>query len=121
VQFDFKVTTLFFIWALANLFLTCIAEEAFFRGFVQKQLEEGLKEFQFGAVIGLLLASLLFGLAHYAGGINYIILATVAGIGYGLVYQQSKSIEASIVTHFLLNAVHFIFFTYPVLATAISK
>jgi uncharacterized protein len=69
-------------------FLTCIAEEAFFRCFFQKQLEEGLKEFKFGSVIGLLLASLLFGLAHYAAGTSYIILATVARIGYGLAKQK---------------------------------
>jgi uncharacterized protein len=116
VQFNFKLTALFFFWALPNLFFTCVAEEAFFRGFVQKHLEESLNRFKYGSITGLLLASLLFGLAHYPGGMNYIILATVAGLGYGLVYQRTKSIEASILTHFLLNVVHFIFFTYPVLA-----
>jgi len=121
VQFDFKLTTLFFFWALPNLFFTCIAEEAFFRGFVQKHLEERLNKFKYGSTMGLLIASLLFGLAHYAGGMNYIILASVAGLGYGLIYQHTKSIEASILTHLLLNAVHFIFFTYPVLANAVSK
>jgi membrane protease YdiL (CAAX protease family) len=121
VQFDLKLTALFFLWALPNLFFSCIAEEAFFRGFVQKHLEESLKKYKYGSATGLLLASLLFGLAHYAGGMSYIILATIAGIGYGLVYRQSKSIEASILTHFLVNVVHFIFFTYPVLANAVSK
>lgn len=31
----------------------------------------------------LLIAAILFGLAHYAGGTKYVILATVAGMGYG--------------------------------------
>jgi uncharacterized protein len=40
VRWDAKWTPLFFAWALANLFLTCLAEEAFFRGFVQRELTQ---------------------------------------------------------------------------------
>lgn len=47
----------------------------------------------------------------------YVALATVAGAGYGWAYQRAGGrIEASILTHFALNAVHFFFFTYPALA-----
>jgi membrane protease YdiL (CAAX protease family) len=42
-------------------------------------------------------------------------LATVAGIGYGYAYYQSGRIETAILTHFLLNAAHAVFFTYPAL------
>jgi len=57
-------------------------------------------------------------LAHYMGGNNYILLATVAGVGYGWVYRHTGRIEASILTHFSLNSLHLLLFTYPALATS---
>ena len=57
--------------------------------------------------------SLLFGLSHFAGGTSYIVLATVAGLGYGIVYQRTQSIEMSMLAHFTLNTTHFLLFTYP--------
>jgi len=68
----------------------------------------------------VIIASVLFGLAHYAGGTLYIFLATIAELFYGIAYHITGRLEASIVSHYVLNATHFIFFTYPVLATAIS-
>lgn len=41
--------------------------------------------------------------------------ATLAGIGYGLAYWRSGRIEAAILTHFAVNAAHFVLFTYPAL------
>ena len=40
-------------------------------------------------------------------------LAAVAGLLYGLVYNRFRSLEASIILHFSVNLVHFLFFTYP--------
>jgi membrane protease YdiL (CAAX protease family) len=116
VTLDLKWTNFFFIWAWKNLFYTCVAEEAFFRGFLQRQLARALTPFRFGVCASVLIAALLFGLAHYAGGTVYVVLATVAGIGYGWVYQHTGRIEASILTHFLLNCAHFLLFTYPALS-----
>ena len=39
--------------------------------------------------------------------------ATIAGIGYGWVFWRTNRIEASILSHFLLNAAHILCFTYP--------
>ena len=39
-----------------------------------------------GKWISLLIASGLFGLAHIAGGWDYVIISTIAGIDYGLIY-----------------------------------
>jgi membrane protease YdiL (CAAX protease family) len=93
-----------------------MAEEAFFRGFIQKNLSLMMKKIQHGDYLALLIAAVLFGLAHYPGGIKYVILATVAGLGYVWVYLTTKRIEGSILTHFGLNLTHFLFFTYPALA-----
>ena len=41
------------------------------------------------------------------------LMAGVAGIGYALVYQLTRRIEAAILLHILVNGVHVIMFTYP--------
>jgi membrane protease YdiL (CAAX protease family) len=38
LTFDPKTHSLFWIWAPVNLFFTCVTEEAFFRGFIQREL-----------------------------------------------------------------------------------
>lgn len=110
----FPPETPLFLWA--NLCLTCVAEEGFFRGFVQAQLARTWQHLRHGAVLALGVAAVLFGLAHAAGGPTYVALSTLAGIGYGWSYLRSGGrIEASILTHFAVNALHFLGFTYPAL------
>jgi len=120
IRFDPKAPMMTPLWILDNLFITCIAEEAFFRGFIQKKLVTSLTKFRWGTAGGLIIASVLFGLAHAPGGWKYVVLATVAGMFYGAAYAKSERIEASILTHFSLNLVHFLFFTYPALKTAVT-
>ncbi|HSW71230.1 MAG TPA: CPBP family intramembrane glutamic endopeptidase [Gammaproteobacteria bacterium] len=119
IRFEPKLSSNILIWVLTNLLLTCVAEEALFRGFIQKKLTQQFKlqKVKGGAAAALIIASVLFGLAHYSGGKKYVFLAMMAGLGYGWLYQQTKRIEASIAMHFGLNLVHFIFFTYPALAS----
>jgi hypothetical protein len=62
------------------------------------------------------LAAVLFGFAHAAGGWKYVVLATVAGAGYGWVYERTQRVEASVLAHWALNTAHFFLFTYPALA-----
>lgn len=119
VRFEPKLSVNIFIWAPTTLLFTCVAEEALFRGFIQRKLAEQLKKVKGEAYWSLILTSCLFGLAHYPGGKKYVFLATLAGLGYGWIYQRTQRIEASILTHFSLNGLHFLLFTYPALATAI--
>jgi membrane protease YdiL (CAAX protease family) len=70
---------------------------------------------RYAGPVALTLSSVLFGLSHLGGGLLYSALATMAGFGYGWVYQRTGAIEASIGVHFLVNALHFVFFTYPAL------
>ena len=115
IRLDIKLPEFFFYWLWANLFFTCVAEEALFRGFLQRQISLGLQNFRHGALVALFSCAVLFGVAHAAGGIIYVILATVAGVGYGAVYLRTGRIESSILLHFVLNVVHIIFFSYPAL------
>jgi len=113
VRPDVKLPDILPVWAWSNLLFTCTAEEALFRGVVQRQLQYRLGETTGGTAAALAAAGILFGAAHYAGGARAIVLATIAGIGYGWVFWRTNRIEASILSHFLLNAAHILFFTYP--------
>lgn len=104
------------LWAWTNLFFTCVAEEALFRGLIQRQLESGLGRLQWGRAAALVVASVIFGFAHWAGGWSYVGLSAAAGLGYGYAMQRTGRIEAAILAHFALNAIHFALFSYPALA-----
>ena len=116
VKFEMKFPEQLWIWILSNLFFTCLAEEGLFRGFLQKSLNDIPWKSKYLS-LPLILPAIIFGLLHYQGGIKYVFLATFAGILYGWVYQKTKRIEASILTHFLLNLTHILFFTYPALSS----
>jgi membrane protease YdiL (CAAX protease family) len=68
------------------------------------------------SVGGLILAAISFGGAHYAGGLWSVVLAIIAGLGYGWVFWRTNRIEASILAHFLVNSAHILGFTYLALA-----
>ena len=102
-----------------NLLLTCVAEEGFFRGLLQRPLYQWLSQRWFSvnqaAWCAIVVVSILFGLAHLAGGFAYALVATIASVGYGWAYQRSGRIEVAIVAHAALNVVHMTLFTYPML------
>ncbi len=88
-----------------------MAEEALFRGLIQQKAQQ-----QFGAIAGLLIASALFGMAHFAGGPLLMIFAALAGRFYCLGYHFTVRRMVSGGVHFLFNFAHLLFFTYPMLA-----
>jgi membrane protease YdiL (CAAX protease family) len=112
IDLDITFGVVFFAWAWVNLLFTCVAEEMLFRGIIQKHLLGLTSDTRYQIVI-VLFVGVLFGFAHYSVGLTFVILASVAGIGYGYAYYRSGRIESSILTHFLLNSIHFLFFTYP--------
>lgn len=116
VKPDFKLPASIFVFIATNLFFTCIAEEAFFRGLLQEKLSVKLSNRQHGELIAIACSAALFGVVHFAGGLAYMALATLAGLGYACIYSATKRVEAPIIAHFLFNLLHFIGFTYPALA-----
>jgi membrane protease YdiL (CAAX protease family) len=108
-----KWTSIFWIWAPVNLFFTCLSEEAFFRGFIQRELTLALRDSRFGSAVAIGVSAALFGLAHFAGGVSYVVLAMAAGVGYAIIFHITRSIEMSMLAHFALNTTHFLLFTYP--------
>ena len=101
------------LFAINNVLFTCVAEEAFFRGYLQNRLKTLISNPTFSMPFSIAVSSILFGLAHFSGGINFMIVATLAGIVYGLSYHWSGRLSIAIATHFAFNICHLIFFTYP--------
>jgi membrane protease YdiL (CAAX protease family) len=105
------------IWLWSNLLFTSAAEEVLFRGVIQRRLQGAASTgTSRRAIAGLIAAAIIFGAAHYAGGLWSVVLATIAGIGYGWVFWRTNRIEASILTHFFVNTAHILGFTYPALS-----
>ncbi|WP_020651490.1 CPBP family intramembrane glutamic endopeptidase [Massilia niastensis] len=113
IAFDPNDWQLVLQFGLVNLLFVCVAEEVFFRGVLQERLQRAWAGHKAGAACAVALSSLLFGLAHLGGGVTLFLLATLAGAGYGVVYARTRSIEAAILAHVLLNVIHFAWFTYP--------
>jgi len=113
VKPDFKITQVTMLFLATNLFFTVMAEEAFFRGFLQDRVALSLARFRYGSLIAVACSAILFGLAHIAGGAIYVMLAFLGSLGYAYAYHITRRIEAPIIVHFAVNTVHFIGFTYP--------
>ena len=107
---ELSIPSWWWLFAFNNLLFTCVAEEALFRGFIQQKLTN-----KYGAYIGVVAASLLFGFAHFAGGPLFIVFASLAGLGYGLIFHTTGRLWAAVLVHFLFNFSHLLFYTYPIL------
>jgi hypothetical protein len=91
---------------------TALPEEILFRALMQNWLMQ-----RFGANnITLLASGVIFGLAHLNNGPQavpnwrYMILASIAGVVFGRVFQKSSSILSSASLHALVNTVKYAFF-----------
>lgn len=88
------------------LFLNALPEEILFRGIIQHSLESVTKS-RFASLIA---AALIFGMAHLNNGpplpnYRYFVMATLAGIAYGLAWRRDRNVLTSTITHTLVNAV----------------
>ena len=117
VRWEPKWPSVSWLWLLNNLLLVTFTEEALFRGYLQGGLRRLLQRYAHADLIALCVASLLFGLAHAAGGWRWIIAGSVAGIGYGLAFRFG-GLRAAVLAHFGLNVTQFFLFTYPMLAAS---
>jgi uncharacterized protein len=99
--------------AIAVIFAgTALPEEILFRSLIQNLLM-----LRFGASTRtLLIAALIFGCAHLDNGPQplpnwrYMILATVAGIAYGIVFRRASTVLSSATLHMLVDWTKHFFF-----------
>ncbi len=108
VKPEFGLPHWWFSFALFNLFLTCLTEEGFFRGYLQSLITS-----KAGAALGVGVASLLFGLVHFPGGLALVAFASILGAACGLGYYATGRLWVPTLMHFAFNAAHLAFFTYP--------
>jgi uncharacterized protein len=92
---------------LIILAATALPEEILFRSLIQNCIMQ-----KFGATTtNLLISALIFGCAHLDNGPGplpnwrYMILATIAGVAYGKVFEKSSSIFASAGLHALVDTI----------------
>ena len=113
-QWDFKLPSYMGARILSNLILTCIPEEGFYRGFIQKTLCEYFKNSRTGNAFALILTALLFSLSHiyWSPNLGILVFTFLTGLLYGGVYLFSGRIESAILCHFLFNLIHMTFFAY---------
>ncbi|GEM78033.1 CPBP family intramembrane glutamic endopeptidase [Vibrio superstes] len=109
LEYELSLPSWWWLFLLNNLLLTCVAEEAIFRGFIQQEISK-----QLGWKIGLIIASILFGIAHLAGGWQLIVFAAIAGACYGMAFYLTGRLWVAVLVHFVFNFMHLIFFTYPI-------
>jgi membrane protease YdiL (CAAX protease family) len=94
---------------LAGYLLVALIEEVLFRGVIQNLLTNRLKNEN----LALAVASVIFGLAHLNNATQgfpipnwaYVLMATLAGCAYGWVWQQSRKVTVSAITHMLVNLI----------------
>lgn len=113
IRLDPKLPSIAPAWLVMNLMQTSLLEEAFFRGIVQERLARALAHRPQWRYLPIAVASALFGLAHSGGGLLLVLVASLAGIGYGIAYARTGRIEAAVLAHVTLNTIHFLGFTYP--------
>jgi uncharacterized protein len=92
---------------LIILAATALPEEILFRGLIQNCIMQ-----KFGAnTTNLLISAFIFGCAHLDNGPGplpnwrYMILATIAGVAYGKVFEKSSSIFASAGLHAVVDTI----------------
>ncbi len=89
-------------------FLVGYPEEILFRALLFKIL---LKRFDIRTTV--ILSAVIFGVAHLNGphgGLNYFLMASIAGLGYGAVYWRARSVMASALLHSLVDYTWVLFF-----------
>lgn len=96
------------LWLAINLGVAVLAEELLFRGLLQPALIARL-----GTWPGLLLTAGLFGAAHLPFSPAFALVATLAGLGYGLAVLHSGQLRSAIALHAAVNLLHFLLLSYP--------
>jgi uncharacterized protein len=113
VRLDPKIPAILPIWVVSNFLFVIFSEEVIFRGFLQTTLKDYLPNGWKYTLLAIIMTSIIFGMAHYKGGITFMCLAAIAGLFYGYAYDRTKRILCAMLVHLSLNLTHFLAFTYP--------
>lgn len=117
LSFEPKVPFFSLSFLFSNLFLSVIPQEAFFRGFLQRQFSLFFSHNGYKWV-SVAFSAVLFALMQLAFHVQFpfILLSFLASLILGVLYHLTESIESVITAHFIMSLTHFFFFTYPYMA-----
>ncbi|PUA28620.1 MAG: CAAX protease [Cellvibrio sp. 79] len=105
------------LFALGNLLIICVAEEAFMRLLLQQSLRNAIAVVTDNRwvqeLVPLVVVTAIFVAIHSGLSGAAIWVYALAGFLYGLSYTLSKNIFYPIMIHFFVNQIHFSFLTYP--------
>ncbi len=105
------------LFALGNLLIISVAEEAFMRLLLQQSLRNAIAVFTVNRwvqeLVPLLMVTAIFVAIHSGLSGAAIWVYALTGFLYGLSYTLSKNIFYPIMIHFFVNQIHFSFLTYP--------
>lgn len=117
LQWQPKLLQHIVIFAFANLFLTCVAEEVFLRLLLQRPLIRVVAQWTgkpwLSEALAVLLLTFIFVAIHAGLSGAAIQVYALAGFCYTLSYSLSKNILFPIALHFSVNLGHFALLTYP--------
>lgn len=114
VNIDIKLPDLWLIWAITNLLTMCVSDELYHRFFLLAGIARFLGNGIPGKIIALIVSASMCTLTH-PGPVNYMFMVFLAGIMFGVVFLQTRRVEATIILHFTVNVIHFLLFSYPML------
>lgn len=99
-------------WQLALVALSAGAgEEVLFRGLIQAGLERWIGP-PWGVGVGLVVASLLFGVCHWLST-TYALLAMAAGLYFGLLMIATESLWTPLVAHAVYDFIALVYLLDP--------
>lgn len=104
--YDIRTQGELIIITLVLLFITSPAEEIFWRGFLQRWAMQ-----RFGGLAGWLLGAVIYAGVHISSG-NFMLTmaALVAGLFWGYIYWQERSVVPVLISHALWTVAIFVLF-----------
>lgn len=114
-KLDPKFPDIWLVWIMSNLLMNCISEEILFRFFLQGNLQKLTKGLNYSTILSIIFTSCIFTLFHSSESMLYMVGIFIGSCFIGYAYHITKRVEASILLHFIINVIHFFFFTYPML------
>jgi hypothetical protein len=107
IELEEKVIPIFANCKLPDLaliaFLAGVGEELFFRGWLQ-----GVLTSKFDVWLGILIASAIFGLAHYLSA-TYAIYAGLTGLYLGVIYRVTGNLYIGMAIHALYDFIALVY------------
>jgi membrane protease YdiL (CAAX protease family) len=94
---------IFFV--MLTFWVIALPEEALFRAVIQNLLEKALRRTGWALAV----AAVIFGLAHLDNhngdppDWRYVLLASLAGVAYGLAWLRTRTLAAPVLAHFLVD------------------